>query len=288
MTMYLAKADFDALIREDVPYFDLTSFALGIDSQPADIAYFTREDCVVCGSEEVAEVFRRLGITADSVVPSGTAVGAGAVLVSGHGGAGRLHEAWKVGQNLLDHLSGVATATRRMVDAVHAVNPELPVLTTRKMYPGTKALAVKAVMAGGALPHRLGLSETVLVFKQHLDIIGGMDELLRRLPEMKQRCCEKKIIVECETLETAEALCAAGADGIQFDKLTAPEFRAAAEALTARFPHVILLAAGGINAKNAADYAAAKISGIVTTAVYTAPTVDIGVKITPRRERAGS
>lgn len=52
--MYLAKADFDALIREDVPYFDLTSFALGIDSQAADIAYFTREDCVVCGSEEVA------------------------------------------------------------------------------------------------------------------------------------------------------------------------------------------------------------------------------------------
>ncbi|MCD8066312.1 MAG: hypothetical protein LUE15_03925 [Oscillospiraceae bacterium] len=115
-----------------------------------------------------------------------------------------------------------------------------------------------------------------------------MDELLRRLPDMKRRCCEKKIIVECETLETAEALCAAGADGIQFDKLTAPEVRAAAEALTARFPDVILLAAGGINAKNAADYAAAKISGIVTTAVYTAPTVDIGVKITPRRERAGS
>ena len=55
--MYLANVDFDALIREDVPYFDLTSFELGLDHEPARIACFTRENCVVCGTEEAAEIF---------------------------------------------------------------------------------------------------------------------------------------------------------------------------------------------------------------------------------------
>ncbi len=277
--MYLANVDFDALIREDVPYFDLTSYALGIDEQPAEIVYFTREDCVVCGTEEVAEVFRRLDITLDKAVPSGTAVPAMSEIVRGHGTAGKLHMAWKVGQNLLDHMSGIATKTRQMVDAAHAVNPELAILTTRKMYPGTKALSTKAVMAGGAFPHRLGLSETVLVFKQHCNIIGGFDELLRRLPEMKRQCCEKKILVETESLENAIALCSAGVDGIQFDKLSAKETEAASEVLNRRFPGVIVLAAGGINEKNVSGYAAAKISGVVTTSLYNAPAIDIGVKI---------
>lgn len=277
--MYLANVDFDALIREDVPYFDLTSFALGIDGQAAKICYFTREDCVVCGTEEVSEIFRRLGLTLTSAVPSGTFVPAGTELLTGRGPAGAVHTAWKVGQNLLDHTSGIATKTKRLVDAVHAVNPALPVLTTRKMFPGTKALAIKAIMAGGAVPHRLGLSETVLVFKQHLNMIGGLDALLSRLPEMKRVCCEKKILVEAEDLDMAVQLCQAGADGIQFDKFSPQALAEAAELLSARFPGVVLLAAGGINEKNAAQYACAKISGIVTTSLYTAPATDIGVRI---------
>ncbi|MCD8115532.1 MAG: ModD protein [Oscillospiraceae bacterium] len=277
--MYLANVDFDALIREDVPYFDLTSYVLGIDEQPGEISFFTREDCVVCGSEEVIEIFRRLGIEPDSTVPSGTPVAAGSELVSGHGAAGRLHMAWKVGQNLLDHMSGIATKTRRMVDAAHAVAPDLPILTTRKMYPGTRALSIKAVMAGGAVPHRLGLSETVLIFQQHCNILGGFEELLRRIPELKRLCCEKKLLVETERQEEAIALCEAGADGIQFDKFSPPQLCAAADELTRRFPGVVVLAAGGINEGNVAQYAAAGISGIVTTNLYSAPAVDIGVRL---------
>lgn len=281
--MYLANVDFDALIREDVPYFDLTSYVLGIDEQPGRISFFTREDCVVCGSEEVAEIFRRLGIELDSAVPSGETVAAGGELVAGHGPAGRLHMAWKVGQNLLDHMSGVATKTRRMVEAAHAVSPELPILTTRKMYPGTRALSVKAVMAGGAVPHRLGLSETVLIFEQHRNILGGFEALLQRLPKIKRLCCEKKLLVETESLEEALALCEAGADGIQFDKLSPQALCAAADALRGRFPEVVILAAGGINAENVAQYAAARVSGIVTTSLYSAPAADIGVRIELRR-----
>lgn len=67
-----------------------------------------------------------------------------------------------------------------MVDEVHAVNPECEVLTTRKSMPGAKDLLTCAVMAGGAFPHRLGLSETVLVFEQHLAFFGGFTVLSKK------------------------------------------------------------------------------------------------------------
>jgi molybdenum transport protein len=279
--MYLAQLDFDALIREDVPYFDLTGFSLGLDQQQAAIACFTREDCTVCGTEEAAEIFRRLQIETTHMEPSGTAVQAGAVLIAGAGAACKVLTAWKVVQNLLDHASGIATKTRHLVDAAHQVRPGLAVLTTRKMFPGTRALAIKGIMAGGAMPHRLGLSETVLVFPQHIKLLGGMEAFLQKLPALKASLCEKKILVETSDGDTALALCRAGADGIQFEKLSPAALEAACQQVKAEFPQAVLLAAGGIQPENVAEYAKAPISGIVTTSLYTAKPIDLGVRITP-------
>ncbi len=75
-----------------------------------------------------------------------------------------LHIAWKVCQNIIDNFSGIATKTRRIIDEVSSVNPDITVITTRKSMPGTRELSTKAVIAGGVFPHRLGLSETILGF----------------------------------------------------------------------------------------------------------------------------
>jgi molybdenum transport protein len=279
--MFLSADEIDRMIKEDVPYFDLTSHMLGIRDQAAAISCFTREEIVCCGTEEADQIFRRLGVRTEFLRPSGEIVPAGESLISGRGAAESLHIAWKVSQNVLDHCSGVATKTRRMVEAARAVNPRVAILTTRKGFPGTKALSIKSILAGGAFPHRLGLSETILVFKQHMNFVGGLEGLIERLPEMRRGACEKKIIVETASAEEAERLCAAGADGIQFDKLPAPELRRAAEALRRAFPHVTLLAAGGVNEKNVAEYAASGVDGIVTTSLYSAAPADIGVRIAP-------
>lgn len=279
--MYLAQIDFDALIREDVPYFDLTSYTLELDRQRVRIACFTRQDCIVCGTEEADAVFRKLRIETVGIQPSGTAVSAGTELIVGVGEACNVYTAWKVVQNLLDHTSGIATKTRRLVDAAHAVAPGLSILTTRKMFPGTRALSIKGVVAGGAMPHRLGLSETILVFPHHINVLGGMEEFLRRLPELKRSCCEKKVLVETGDPQTALTLCRAGADGIQFEKLSPGVLCEACEAIRAEFPDAVLLAAGGINEKNVGEYAKAAINGIVTTSLYTAQPVDVGVRIVP-------
>lgn len=277
--LYLSTDEIDRLIKEDVPYFDLTSWSLGLGEQRGKITYYTREDAVGCGTEEVRQIFERLHIEAQLCVASGTRVKAGAELIAGTGRAQDLHMAWKVGQNILDHCSGIATKTRKMIDAAKAINPRMAVLSTRKIFPGTKALAIKAIMAGGAMPHRLGISETILIFKQHMNFVGGLDGLIKKLPEMKAECCEKKIIVEVESFDQAARLCRAGADGIQFDKMTIGDLAEAAACLKERFPAVVILAAGGIHPMNVAEYAKLPIDAVVTTSLYSAKPIDIGVKI---------
>ena len=205
---------------------------------------------------------------------------AGDLLISGKGRAEDLHMAWKVCQNILDHCSGIATKTRKMVDLVKSYNPNLSIFTTRKGFPGTKALAVKSILAGGgAMPHRLGLSETILIFKQHMNFIGGIDGLLVKLPDIKSECCEKRIIVEADSAEQALSLCIAGVDGIQFDKIPLQDLKPACDMIKAKYPGVVLLAAGGINETNISGYAQIQLDGIVTTSLYHAKPIDVGVRI---------
>ena len=277
--MFISIEDIDRLIKEDVPYIDLTSWSLGIFDQAARITYSAREDCVVCGTEEVRQIFNRLNIKTERLVASGKNVNPGDALISGTGRGADIHMAWKVGQNILEHCSGIATKTRNMVQLVKKQNPNIAVLTTRKGFPGTKALAVKAIMAGGAVPHRLGLSETILVFEQHLGLIGGFDALLDRIDDLKTECCEKKIIVETSNYEEAHRLCEIEVDGIQFDKVPVADLIRHVAKLKAAFPRVTLLAAGGINEGNAGEYARTGVDGIVTTSLYSAKPVDIGAKI---------
>ena len=274
----IPDARLDYFISEDVPYVDLTSTVLGIGDEVGRMEYYTREACVVAGVEEVARIARKLDCECEPFVRSGDKVEAGASMCVARGCAANLHQAWKVGLNLLDHLSAVATKTRAMVDTVHAIAPGCEVLTTRKSMPGCKDLLVEAIMAGGAFPHRLGLSETVLVFDNHMEFMGGFDAFLEQLPTIRRRCVEKKLFVEANP-DQARVLVAAGVDGIQFDKVPPDKLHTLVPELRAIDPRVTLIAAGGINPQNAAEYASTGVDGLVTTALYTAKPLDMSVRM---------
>ena len=280
MDVVISDARIDQLIAEDVPYIDLTTQMLGISDKPARIEFFTREDATVCATEEAARVLQHLGAEVESLVPSGEQVAAGTVLLVAVGPAGALHKAWKVCLNLLDHCSAVATKTHNLVSAAKSANPACEVLTTRKSMPGVKDLLTKAVTAGGAFPHRLGLSETVLVFDNHMRLMGGFDAFLEALPSLRGKCIEKKLFVEADA-DQARALARAGVDGIQFDKIPADELAALVAELRAIDPHCTLIAAGGINVKNAAAYAATGVDGLATTAPFSAAPLDMSARILP-------
>jgi molybdenum transport protein len=279
MLYQLPDADIERFIEEDMPYGDLTTSLLGIGEKQGSITFSSRHLTVLSCTEEACRVLERCGARVTSSMPSGTSVEAGVMFLSAEGSAASLHAGWKVALNLLEYASGIATRTAAIVNSARAVNPAVSVVTTRKSFPGTKKVAIKAIMAGGAMPHRLGLSESILVFRHHTAFQGGLESFLETLPSLKQRAPENRILVEADTTEEALKIAAAGADVVQVDKMPTEELSILVAGIHRQFPGVKVSAAGGINADNAALYAATGVDILVLSSVYFGKPSDIAATI---------
>jgi molybdenum transport protein len=277
VTYRLSDDEIDRFIREDCPYGDLTTNLLNIGMRAGRMVFATRHETVVCCTEEAARLLEKLGCTVTAAEPSGTLLAAGREILAATGQAGALHMGWKAALNLLEAASGIATRTRTLVHEARAANPAIEVVATRKVFPGTKAVATKAVYAGGALPHRLGLSESVLVFAQHVVFLGDIKELWVRLPEIKNRAKEKKVAIEVTDQIDALAAALAGADMVQVDKMSPEELHALVQAVRNAAPGVLIAAAGGITGENVSAYVATGVDLLVTSAMYWGKPADIAV-----------
>ncbi len=262
----------ERLLGEDVPAGDATTFALDIGQRPGRIVFRARHAMTVCGSEEALRLGELRGLSrVGELAASGTALQPGETILSLAGEAGALHTVWKTAQTLMEYLSGIATATADIVAAARSAKPDCAVVCTRKNFPGTKAATVKAVLAGGASPHRLSLSETLLVFAEHRAFLAESPAVT--LARLRRRWPERSIVVE--VADENEALAWAGADILQLEKWPVD----AVAALHARLPEIRLAAAGGVNAGNAAAYARAGAAILVTSAPYFAGPRDVAVSI---------
>ncbi|QRG07551.1 ModD protein [Xanthobacter dioxanivorans] len=272
------QATLDALLAEDVPYGDLTTEALALSQAPARLTMAMRSESTLCGVEVAQALFRTAGGTADILRATGARVPAGETILMAQGEAGAIFKAWKVAQTLVEYLSGIATLTADIIAAARKVAPDVAVVTTRKTLPGAKAQMIAAIRAGGAFPHRLGLSETLLLFPEHqaflTDAAAGVALLRRAAPE-------KKVVVEVKTPEEVEKVLPAHPDVLQCEKMTPDEIRVVAALVAARAPATKVAAAGGVNLQNAAAYAAAGAHVLVTSAPYWAKPADVKVVITP-------
>lgn len=281
----LSPQEIASLVQEDLPYLDLTTHTLGIGDMEGVMTFRCRQTTVVAGTEVAAQVVAYCGAQVRHILPSGRSAAPGEALLVAEGKAVALHGAWKTAANILEYASGIAGRASRMVECAQTSQPGIAVVGTRKHFPGIRRLAIMAAAAGGVMPHRLGLSETVLVFRQHLDFLGGLPVFLQRLPSWRRTLPSTRIVVEVErsehSLRDALALAKAGVDGIQFDKLRPDGLRGMVAELRAAAPKVTLFAAGGIDENNVAAYAATGVDAIVTSAVYHAPPADIGVDIRP-------
>lgn len=281
MIICLPDSDIERFIEEDIPYGDLTTHLTGIGDIQGRIVFSTREETTLCCTEEAARVLQKCGATVTSFIPSGSKLSSDIEFLVADGPAHALHAGWKVALNLLEYASGIATRTGRIVEKSRAVNPSVSVVTTRKSFPGTKKIAIKAVTAGGALPHRLGLSETVLVFKQHTVFLGGLEAFLGSVAELKFKARETKVIVEADTVEEALLIARSSTDVVQLDKIAPAKLADTVTAIRSVNPKILISAAGGINESNAAEYAATGIDIIVLSSVYFGKPSDIGANIQP-------
>lgn len=277
--IHFTDAALDNYIKEDVPSIDLTTVLMGIGSKQGRLEYKSRETGIAACTEEGARMLQKLGISVEHLLPSGSPLDPGTTLLSGSGTADQLHMAWKVILNLLEYCCGIASHTDQMVKKARAVHPDIAVAVTRKFMPGTKELVIRSAIAGGALPHRLGLSETVLIFDQHRAFLDHEADQYPLIGRMKRDAPEKKILAETQTYENAARLIDAGADGVQFDKIPAELLQEWVPKLRALNPAVTLIAAGGVNLKNADLYAATGVDVLVTSALFHGKPLDIAAKM---------
>lgn len=271
-----------AMLREDVPYGDLTTRSLACGKDRGHVLFRAREPMVACAVEEAARMLELAGCAVDVACSSGDRREAGELILAAKGRAEGLFAAWKVAQTLVEWASGVATATDRIVTAARAVNAEVVVACTRKAIPGTRAMSLKAITAGGAAIHRTGVSDTLLLFPEHRAFCGGTG-LRAQIETLRARCPERTVVVEVTSREEAVLAAEYGADVVQLEKFT-PEDVAAVVAALGATSRARVAAAGGINAGNAADYARSGAPILVTSAPYYAKPCDVAVSITPRKE----
>ena len=170
--LYITDEIIDKIIKEDVPYSDITTEMLGIGEENGTISFYTRSEGVIAGAGLAGKIFTKLGCEILSEVKDGEKLSTGSLILKAKGKAEALHTGWKVSLNTLEYLSGIATLCREMVDIAHSVNQNIILAATSKSMPLSRELVTLAFQAGGVSAHRLGLSETVLIFKQHIEFIS--------------------------------------------------------------------------------------------------------------------
>jgi len=266
-------------IKDDLPYFDLTTMLQNANDKTGTLEIFTREAVVVSCITEACTIAKILGVDVLNFLPEGASAQKGEVLLRLEGKYTKLHQVWRSCQNLLEYSCAIATYTHEFAKNIHQINPECQLLATRKSFPFAKEFCIKSVLAGGGMIHRLNLSETVLFFANHRVMYASNREFLTALAQMQKKVPEKKIVVEVKSFEDAKILIDANVAVIQTDKLSLQDLEKTIAYKQKQSPQTKVVAAGGINKDNCKAYVETGIDAIVTSSVYAVKPSDLGAKI---------
>jgi nicotinate-nucleotide pyrophosphorylase (carboxylating) len=268
-----------ALAEDVLPLGDLTA-ALVPAHASATLAVVARAPGVIAGQRCAEEAFAQVdpAVAVTWHRPDACPVGPGDVVAEVRGPLRSVLTAERTALNFVGHLSGVATITRRYVDAVEAVDPRVRVLDTRKTLPGLRALQKAAVRAGGGHNHRASLSDAVLVKDNHLGGTGITDAVERARRLWPGRMVE----VECDRPEQVEEACRAGAGAVLLDNMTPEQAAHCVGLARAGAPGPVLVeVSGGITLETAAAFAATGVDVISVGALtHSVRALDLGLDLT--------
>jgi nicotinate-nucleotide pyrophosphorylase (carboxylating) len=235
-----------------------------------------RQDGVLAGLPIAAYVFETVGqgrVVVEAGSADGASISAGEVLATVRGPIRDILTAERTALNLLGHLSGVATLTRRWVDAVADTGAQIR--DTRKTLPGLRLLEKYAVRCGGGVNHRLSLSDAALVKDNHVVAAGGVVEAFAAV---RAAYPGLPLEIEVDTVEQAKAVIEAGADLVLLDNMPPASMRAVVEYARGRAK---LEASGGLRLDNAREVAATGVDYLSVGALtHSAPVLDIGLDMT--------
>jgi len=273
----LDPADYRELVtralREDIGDGDVTTDSIVPTDAMARGVFLAKADLVVAGLDVAAEVFQQIDPRAsfETVTPDGQACPSGSTIAVVTGPARALLAGERTALNFLQRLSGIATLTRRFVNAADGC---LVVLDTRKTTPTLRALEKYAVRAGGGTNHRIGLFDAVLVKDNHVRLAGGVAQAIARVRAARP---DLSVEVEAQSLDEVQAAVDASADTILLDNLSLEDISAAVRLVAGRARTEI---SGGVVldrvpalAQTGADFVS------VGALTHSAPAVDISFEI---------
>ncbi len=278
---YISDHQIDRLLFDDIQHGDLTTRALGIGQRAGQMTFARKNSGRISGLAVAGRLLKKLSLNVELNAQDGHNAQAGETLLTATGPAAALHQGWKVTQNVLEWSCGVAQYMAEMSEAVKKVNPATRIACTRKSIPGTKFLAIPAIIDGGGIIHRGGTAETILMFANHRRFFTPPNDWIGQIELLRADAPEKKIIVEADTVEEAKAALVGHPDILQLDKFTLEQITELLEFARRIAPSCLISVAGGINKYNIQNYAATGVSLIVTSAPYYAEPDDIKVVLQP-------
>ncbi|MEM8598642.1 MAG: carboxylating nicotinate-nucleotide diphosphorylase [Bacteroidota bacterium] len=222
---FTAPTDLDSLIAralaEDVATGDVTTLATIPADRQATATFLVKEDGVLAGCRVADRVFAAVdpALAVAWTVHDGDRVAAGARVGEVTGAAQSILTAERLALNLMQRMSGIATTTRRMVDAARTTSPTVQILDTRKTAPGMRLLDKEAVRLGGGTNHRVGLYDMVLIKDNHIEAAGGLAEALQAAhAHLDTQELDLEVEVEVRTLVEVDALVGLIDRGLRVDR----------------------------------------------------------------------
>jgi nicotinate-nucleotide pyrophosphorylase (carboxylating) len=276
-------------LLEDRATRDATSYACIDPNQRATATILVKQDCILAGLgcvPRILDVYAALdgAVISHYEVISHPEAFDGVRMHSGQPAAVIRHNARvilsceRVILNFLQRLSGIATLTRKFVDAVSGTKAEI--LDTRKTMPGLRMLDKYAVRCGGGHNHRLDLSDGVLIKNNHIALAGGIVPVLERAHHNRRG--EQPIEIEVKSPHQLEEALEYGAEAILLDNMPVDDVRRAVERCSRLDKQIPLECSGGITLQNVRAYAETGVDFISVGALtHSAPAVDLSLRITP-------
>jgi nicotinate-nucleotide pyrophosphorylase (carboxylating) len=265
----------DLALEEDLLLGDATSDATIDPASRGEGRFLVKEDLVLAGTAVAVRVFERLGAECRFEREDGARAARGDVVGTATGPVRALLAAERTALNFLQHLSGVATATRRCVEALAAGGARTRLLDTRKTTPGWRMLEKAAVRAGGGKNHRFALGDGILIKDNHVAACGGVAEAVRRARARSGAML--KIEVEVVDLDGLDAAIAAGAELVLLDNMDDATMAEAAQRASGR---VLLEASGNMTLERLPRLAAAGVDFVSMGAItHSARAVDISFEL---------
>jgi nicotinate-nucleotide pyrophosphorylase (carboxylating) len=252
---------------------DLTSDAIVPADLVATMVFAARQPGVVAGLDVAALAFRLIDPATHIAVArrDGAEVAAGEVIATVRGPARALLAAERTALNFLCHLSGVATVTASVVDAVRRHGTRI--VCTRKTTPGLRALEKYAVRAGGGANHRFGLDDAILIKDNHIAIAGDIRVAIERARAGAGHLV--KVEVEVDTLAQLEIALGFGVDAVLLDNMSLEDLRNAVALVDGR---ATTEASGGVTPTTAPAIAATGVDLIsIGWLTHSAPVLDVGL-----------